>query len=81
MNSVQKLGMPVFFTITAVHDFNKIDFRAFFGLLITNPLSDFAKSRWRIQYCGKKIEKYAILIKNGIRGLMKLLIMNSWTKF
>ena len=35
----------------------KIGFRGFFGLLITNPPSDFRKSRRRIQCGGSKILK------------------------
>ena len=35
----------------------KIGFRGLFGLLITNPRLYFQKSRWRIQYGVRKIEK------------------------
>ena len=54
----------------------KICFWGFFGFLITNPLSDFLKSRWRIQQAEGKLTKYPILIEFGKFGFMMSLITN-----
>ena len=48
----------------------KICFWGFFGLLITNPLSDFQKLRWRIQYGGRKIERISNFYPNLVYGAL-----------
>ena len=35
----------------------KVSMQGFFGSLITNPLSVFTNTRWRIQYGGQKFQK------------------------